>query len=163
MFDCTLEYPKEKPELYAMLCEQMGGLAQGERRMIPNLANAAALISGALENINWAGFYLAEGGELVLGPFQGRPACITIPLGRGVCGTAAQADAVQVVRDVHEFVGHIACDSRSSSEIVLPIHGMGGVAAVLDIDSPVKARFDGADAEGLALFCRVLEGAIDWN
>ena len=124
------------------------------------LSNAAALLYDALEAVNWAGFYLLRGDRLVLGPFQGKVACIHIPLGRGVCGTAAQRDATLLVPDVHAFAGHIACDSASNSEIVVPIHSDGKVAAVLDIDSPVKNRFTEADRAGLEAFARILEKAV---
>ena len=142
---------------YDLLCAQLKGLAEAERWYVPLLSNAAALLYDALENVNWAGFYIARGGALVLGPFQGKVACIHIPLGRGVCGTAAQRDATLLVPDVHAFPGHIACDSASNSEIVVPIHGGGRVVAVLDIDSPVKNRFTEVDRAGLEAFAGVLE------
>ena len=142
---------------YDLLCAQIKGLAEAERWYVPLLSNAAALLYDALENVNWAGFYIARGDALVLGPFQGKVACIHIPLGRGVCGTAAQRDATLLVPDVHAFPGHIACDSASNSEIVVPIHNGGRVVAVLDIDSPVKNRFTEADRVGLEAFVRALE------
>ena len=142
---------------YDLLCAQLKSLAEAERWYVPLLSNAAALLYDALEAVNWAGFYLLRGDRLVLGPFQGKVACIHIPLGRGVCGTAAQRDATLLVPDVHAFAGHIACDSASNSEIVVPIHRDGKVAAVLDIDSPVKNRFTEADRAGLEAFAGVLE------
>lgn len=145
---------------YAELCTQLQGLVGGVPHLTANLANAAALLYETLPRLNWAGFYLAEGDTLVLGPFQGRPACIEIPFGRGVCGTAAAQDATQLVPDVHLFPGHIACDSASASEIVVPIRRAGAVWGVLDIDSPEKARFSEADRDGLEAFVRVLERAL---
>ena len=142
---------------YPALIAQAEGLIDGVPHLIANLANISALIYTTLEQLNWAGFYLAEGGKLVLGPFQGRPACIEIPWGRGVCGTAAAQDATQLVPDVHAFPGHIACDCASRSEIVVPLHGGGEVIGVLDIDSPVEARFSEEDRAGLEALCAVLE------
>ena len=123
----------------------------------------AGLIMTMMEDLNWAGFYLVRGGELVVGPFQGKPACIHIPVGKGVCGTAILQDRMQVVPDVHEFPGHIACDSASASEIVIPIHAGNRIAAVLDIDSPVKDRFSAEDAAGLAELVRLIEKKISWE
>ncbi len=145
---------------YAELNRQLRGLTDGVPHRIANLSNAAALLWQTLEDINWAGFYLMEGGGLVLGPFQGRPACIEIAPGRGVCGTAAAQDATQLVPDVHQFPGHIACDSASRAEIVVPIHAGGAVAGVLDIDSPTCGRFTEADRAGLEAFVRVLEQTV---
>lgn len=142
---------------YPALLAQAEGLIDGVPHLVANLANVSALIYTTLEQLNWAGFYLAEGGKLVLGPFQGRPACIEIPWGRGVCGTAAAQDATQLVPDVHAFPGHIACDCASRSEIVVPLHGGGEVIGVLDIDSPVEARFSEEDRAGLEALCAVLE------
>ena len=122
-----------------------------------NLANVSALIFTTLEDINWAGFYLLEGDKLVLGPFQGNPACVEIAIGKGVCGTAAAKDAVQLVPDVHLFEGHIACDSTSRSEIVVPLHRDGKVVGVLDIDSPSLSRFTEEDRAGLSELCAMLE------
>ncbi len=137
---------------------QLEALLDGCTCPVSCLANASALISQVMDRINWAGFYLREGNTLYLGPFQGKPACIRIPMGKGVCGTAAERDAVTVVPDVHLFPGHIACDSASRSEIVLPFHnGEGEVAGVLDIDSPLTDRFDDRDREGLESLARVLE------
>lgn len=148
---------------YEMLLAQAEALTEDERLVIPNLSNTAALLGESLEDINWAGYYLLCDDVLILGPFWGRPACIRIPLGKGVCGTAAQTDTVQCVKDVHSFPGHIACDSRSRSEIVLPIHHAGKVVGVLDIDSPVPARFDEADAGELHRFAEIIERNCDWS
>lgn len=154
-------YPEEKESLYALLAGQLKALTEGEPHLIPNLANASSLLFYALKDINWAGFYLLEEARyLLLGPFQGRTACIRIPLGKGVCGLAAATDEILLVPDVHCFPGHIACDSASNSEIVLPIHKGGRVVGVLDIDSPVKNRFDEADRDGLKTFISILEKAV---
>ncbi len=143
---------------YELLAQQLQALIEGEPDLIANLSNASAAINEALDNSNWAGFYLVKDGMLVLGPFQGKPACIRIPFGKGVCGTAAQKDQTQLIKDVHEFPGHIACDSASRSEIVIPIHDKNGaVAAVLDIDSPYLARFDETDQMGLERCVKILE------
>ncbi len=142
---------------YPALLAQAEILIAGVRHPIANLANISALIYTTMDALNWAGFYLAEGDRLVLGPFQGRPACIEIPWGRGVCGTAAEKDATQLVPDVHAFPGHIACDCASRSEIVVPLHKNGEVVCVLDIDSPVEARFLEEDREGLESLCALLE------
>lgn len=145
---------------YRTLNEQLSALVQGVPHRIANLANAAALLYHAMDGLNWAGFYLLENGVLVLGPFQGRPACIEIPVGRGVCGTAAAENRTQLVEDVHQFPGHIACDSASNSEIVIPIHGGGQVAGVLDLDSPHVGRFTEEDRAGLEEFVRILEAEV---
>ncbi len=145
---------------YNELTVKLRALIEGVPHMIANLSNASALLYNTLPDINWAGFYLYEGGKLVLGPFQGKPACIEIELGRGVCGTAAYKDELQLVYDVHEFPGHIACDPDSRSEIVIPIHKNGEIFGVLDIDSQYKNRFDEDDAEGLSAFVRELERII---
>jgi GAF domain-containing protein len=142
---------------YNLLCEQLRALSEDNPHRIAKLANASALIYQGLDRLNWAGFYFLEGGKLVLGPFQGRPACIEIPMGRGVCGTAAKLDQTQLVEDVHAFPGHIACDSASRSEIVVPLHENGIVTGVLDIDSPEENRFDEADRAGVEAFARILE------
>ena len=158
MHDHPSLYPAEKPELYALLRSQLTALADDTLPQVSNLANASALIYDALSDLNWAGFYLMLGGELVLGPFQGKTACTRIAVGKGVCGTAVAENAIQLVPDVHAFPGHIACDSASNSEIVLPIHAPDGtVAAVLDIDSPLLARFDQEDAAGLQSLVEILE------
>jgi GAF domain-containing protein len=155
MYDFTIE-AADKPTLYADLLAALEGLVTGERDSIANMANSAALIWETLPELNWAGFYRNVGGELVLGPFQGRPACIRIPFGRGVCGTAAATLAVQRVDDVHAFPGHIACDSASESELVVPIVRDGELLAVLDLDSPRKARFDAEDERGCVAICELL-------
>ena len=134
---------------YEALCMKLTGLLDSVPHRIANLANASALIYESLEDLNWAGFYLLEGETLVLGPFQGKPACIEIPLGRGVCGTAAQTGQTQLVPDVHLFPGHIACDSASNSEIVVPLRIDGKVVGVLDLDSPWPGRFTVEDQAGL--------------
>ena len=134
---------------YEALCMKLTALLDGVPHRIANLANASALIYESLEDLNWAGFYLLEGETLVLGPFQGKPACIEIPLGRGVCGTAAQTGQTQLVPDVHLFPGHIACDSASNSEIVVPLRIDGKVVGVLDLDSPWPGRFTEEDQAGL--------------
>ena len=142
---------------YRELNERLHSLIAGVPHPIANLANASALLWESLEDINWAGVYLVEGGKLVLGPFQGKPACIEIPWGKGVCGTAAAENATQLVPDVHAFPGHIACDGASRSEIVVPLRKDGEVRGVLDIDSPVPARFTEADRVGLEKFAHILE------
>ncbi len=131
--------------------QQAQGLTTGEANLIANLSNLSALLNEAMTDINWVGFYLCEGEELVLGPFQGKPACIRIPFGRGVCGTAVSSQKIQRIADVHQFPGHIACDAASESEIVLPIVVNQRVVAVLDIDSPLVDRFSTDDEAGLAL------------
>ena len=145
-----------------LLLEQLKSLIENERNVIANLANASALLHLSLEEINWAGFYMAEGEELILGPFQGKPACIRIPFGKGVCGTAAQTDTVQRIDNVHLFAGHIACDGASNAEIVIPLHKNGKVVGVLDIDSPVFHRFSETDQQILEQFCRILEKGCEF-
>lgn len=152
-------YPKEKPALYAVLTEQMSALLEGEGNITANLANASALLNAALQDINWVGFYLMTDGELVLGPFQGKAACVRIAVGRGVCGTAAAQGTTQLVYNVHEFPGHIACDSASNSEIVIPLRHSGKVVGVLDIDSPLIGRFDEEDRAGLEEIAHGIEQA----
>lgn len=142
---------------YSVLCAEAESLISGVGHPIANLSNLSALIFQTLSDLNWAGFYLAEGETLVLGPFQGRVACIEIPFGRGVCGTAAREDKTQLVPDVHAFPGHIACDGASNSEIVIPLHRAGEIVGVLDIDSPVLNRFSEADREGLEALAAVIE------
>lgn len=142
---------------------QLAALVEGERDTIANLANASAAIMQAMENVNWAGFYLLRGQELVLGPFQGKPACIRIPLGKGVCGTAALRNETVRVPDVHAFPGHIACDSASRSELVIPLRHDGAVVGVLDLDSPLPGRFTATDQTALEACARVLEDACDWR
>ena len=145
---------------YQLLTQELTALVDGVPYLIANLSNASALLWQHLPDINWAGFYVMEEGALVLGPFQGKPACIRIPVGRGVCGTAVAEDAVQLVPDVHLFPGHIACDGASNSEIVLPIHKDGQVWGVLDIDSPNLARFTAEDQTGLEAVVKILENII---
>jgi L-methionine (R)-S-oxide reductase len=145
-----------KPGSYAELEQQLAGLLDGESDGLPNCANAAALLYHALPNLNWAGFYLVRGGELVLGPFQGKVACVRIALGHGVCGTAAQRRETLIVPDVDAFPGHIACDAASRSEIVVPMIQSGRLLGVLDIDSPQLNRFDGEDAAGLESLVKLL-------
>lgn len=145
-------------DTYGLLSRQLEGLFEAETDLIANLANASALLYESLSGINWAGFYfLKEKQELVLGPFQGRPACTRIPVGKGVCGTAVSLDQVQLVSDVHAFPGHIACDCASNSEIVIPLHRKGTIVGVLDIDSPFQGRFTEEDKIGLLLCSRVIE------
>ncbi len=145
---------------YALLAAQLAALTEGVPYESANLANAAALLWQALPEINWAGFYKMEDGALILNAFQGKPACVRIPVGRGVCGTAVAQDRVQLVYDVHAFPGHIACDCASNSEIVLPIHVRGEIWGVLDIDSPRIGRFTETDRDGLSRFVAVLEGIL---
>jgi L-methionine (R)-S-oxide reductase len=137
-----------KPDLYRDLAKQLAALLAGEADRIANAANMAALIYHGLPDLNWAGFYFRQGAELVLGPFQGKPACVRIPIGRGVCGTAAARAATVLVPDVHDFPGHIACDAASRSELVVPLLEAGEVRGVLDLDSPLPGRFDEHDREG---------------
>ncbi|MBR4889245.1 MAG: GAF domain-containing protein [Clostridia bacterium] len=147
--------------MYRLMNAQLKALTEGERHPLPNMANAAALLWEHLPDINWAGFYVMENGGLMLGPFQGKTACIRIAVGKGVCGTAVAEDATQLVKDVHQFPGHIACDSASNSEIVVPLRKNGRVVGVLDIDSPLFARFDEDDQAGLEEFAAILENACD--
>lgn len=145
---------------YTSLCSQLRALTEDIPYQIANLSNAAALLWQNLPDINWAGFYIVEDGALILGPFQGKPACIRIENGKGVCGTTLQTDQIQLVPDVHAFPGHIACDSASRSEIVIPIHYKNAVWGVLDIDSPLKGRFTEYDRDGLTQFTQILEHAL---
>ena len=172
MIEGVMEYSDNKKELYEEVVLQLKGLYEDCPHVIANLSNASALLNQAMKDINWVGFYRMEqvdsilnGGEkfagqneqLILGPFQGKPACVEIKVGKGVCGTAVEKDEIQLVKNVHEFPGHIACDSASNSEIVLPIHKDGKVWGVLDIDSPVIGRFDEEDRDGLEKVVRVIE------
>ncbi len=150
--ECKIDYP--------LLSRQLAALTEDVPYESANLANAAALLWQELPGINWAGFYKMENGSLILGPFQGKPACVRIAVGRGVCGTAVAEDKIQLVADVHQFPGHIACDCASNSEIVLPIHVQGRIWGVLDIDSPHFGRFSDADRDGLAQFVTVLETVL---
>lgn len=145
---------------YEMLAKQLEALISDTGWDVSVLANTSALIWDALDDINWAGFYLMRGGRLELGPFQGKPACVVIDPGKGVCGTAVMQDRTQLVPDVHKFPGHIACDSASNSEIVIPVHAGGKICGVLDIDSPLKGRFDESDQQGLETLVSVLEGRL---
>ena len=145
---------------YNILSKQLEAFAKEDRRWVPLMSNASALLWEGLQDINWAGFYTVDHNQLVLGPFQGRPACIHIPKDHGVCGTAWAMDKALVVPDVHKFPGHIACDSASNSEIVVPLHGDGKVYGVIDIDSPLKGRFTEEDREGLEEFAAALEAVI---
>lgn len=149
-------YTGSREEQYETVIKQLDALLSGETNGTANLANAAALLNHFLEHINWVGFYVTEGTELVLGPFQGLPACVRIPFGRGVCGVAAETKKVQLVADVHQFPGHIACDSASNSEIVIPMIQHKKVIGVLDIDSPEKNRFDAVDQHYLEKFVETL-------
>ena len=153
----TISYTGSKAERYDTLLSQTKALMEGITHPIANLANIAALLWQGLEGINWCGFYLMDDGALMLAPFCGLPACIRIPLGRGVCGTAAEKDEIQRVYDVHQFPGHIACDSASNSEIVVPIFRQGKVCGVLDIDSPEFSRFSQEDRRCLEAVVKILE------
>ena len=145
---------------YDTVCAQLSALVEGVPYEVANLANASALLWQEMPGINWVGFYKMEDGALVLGPFQGKPACIRIPVGRGVCGTAVKEDKVQLVYNVHDFPGHIACDCASNSEIVLPIHVKGEIWGVLDIDSPEIGRFTEYDREGMQNVVQIIEKAL---
>jgi len=155
MYDFKIE-AASKAELYRQLIEAADALTAGEPDAIANMANISALLWESLPDLNWAGFYRNVGGELVLGPFQGRAACIRIPFGKGVCGAAAATREVQCIDDVHAFPGHIACDSASASELVVPIVADGDLIGVLDLDSPRPARFDAEDVRGCSELVRVL-------
>jgi len=159
MYDFKID-AADKPALYRDLAAAAEALTAGEPDGIANMANVAALLWETLPDLNWAGFYRAIDGELVLGPFQGRPACIRIPFGKGVCGAAAASLEVQCVADVHAFPGHIACDAASNSELVVPIVRDGKLLAVLDLDSPLTARFDGEDEAGCVALGEILARAI---
>ncbi|QFF99717.1 GAF domain-containing protein [Psychrobacillus glaciei] len=155
MFTKT-NYSQDLSANYTMLSKQLDALLTGEKNVIANLSNASALLNQFFDQINWVGFYLMENNELVLGPFQGLPACVRIPLAKGVCGSAASTKETVIVPDVHAFPGHIACDAASQSEIVVPIVKDGVLLGVLDIDSPIKERFSEQDKEGLEQFIQVL-------
>lgn len=147
---------------YSLISKEIEALTSDVANLISNLSNVSALLSMELDNINWVGFYLLNENELVLGPFQGKPACVTIPIGKGVCGTAVSTDSLQLVKDVHDFPGHIACDSSSRSELVMPLHDKSGrVIAVLDIDSPTTGRFTDSDGDGILLLQPVLENIFN--
>ena len=146
---------------YKLMNSQLKSLSEGVVWDVTILSNAAALLWDSLKDINWAGFYLFRGSRLELGPFQGKPACTVIEIGKGVCGTAVAEDRTQLVKNVHEFPGHIACDSASNSEIVVPVHAGGKIYGVLDIDSPILARFDEEDKAGLEEFVHILESILE--
>ena len=148
---------------YKMMLKQAGEILDAEPWYVAAMSNLSALVAASLDRLNWAGFYFVKDGELIVGPFQGKPACIRIPVTKGVCGTAVRTGETQVVPDVHLFPGHVACDSASESEIVIPIRHEGQIAAVLDIDSVVKDRFSAEDAEGLEAFVRLIEEKISWE
>lgn len=158
----SIDWPREKSSLYPLLSQQLSSLIAG-CPPISALSNAAALLWEALPDINWAGFYLLKEDKLHLGPFQGKAACVEIPIGRGVCGTAAETCQVQLVPDVELFPGHIACDSASRSEIVIPMLSGGRLLGVLDIDAPICNRFDQADADGLSDLVHILITEVDWS
>lgn len=160
MFDFEPDSTLAKPALYRELCAAADALTRGESDPVANMANCAALLGLFLPDCNWTGFYRMVEGELVLGPFQGRPACLRIGLGQGVCGTAAASGQSKLVPDVHAFPGHIACDARSRSELVVPVHRAGAVIAVIDCDSPTPARFDEEDRVGLELFAQMIAERI---
>ena len=162
MFEATIDRGGPKATLYRDLTASLEALLEGETDALANLANACALVAGALDRVNWCGFYLVRGGELVLGPFHGRPACVRIALGKGVCGTAAARRETLVVPDVHAFPGHIACDAASRSEIVVPIVVGGTLHGVLDVDAPEANFFDAEDRAGLELFVATLAPRVDW-
>ncbi|WP_340588205.1 GAF domain-containing protein [Erythrobacter alti] len=159
MYDFTPAPGASKPEIYAALLEAAGALTADEPDAIANMANVAALLGEFLPDCNWTGFYRMVDGELVLGPFTGRPACIRIPVGVGVCGAAARGET-QLVEDVHAFPGHIACDARSRSELVVPVMRDGAVIAVIDLDSPDLARFDAEDRAGIEALAALLSTRI---
>lgn len=159
----SVSYSGSKDERYNLILSQAAALMDGVSHPIANLSNIAALLWQGLEDINWCGFYLMDSGALMLGPFCGLPACIRIPLGRGVCGTAAAKDEIQRVYDVHDFPGHIACDSASNSEIVIPFHFDGKVIGVLDIDSPTVGRFCAADQHHLIKLVSMIESDCDFR
>jgi GAF domain-containing protein len=163
VLETTIDRSQPKPGIYRDLAASLEALLSGESDALANLANASALVAEALDRVNWCGFYLLRGEELVLGPFQGRNACVRIALGRGVCGTAAQKRETVVVPDVHAFPGHIACDSASRSEIVVPILEAGRLRGVLDVDSPDLDRFDEEDRRGLEEFVRRLVPLVSWR
>jgi GAF domain-containing protein len=161
MFELKPHAHASKREHYEELVQQARGLLAGERNLIANAANFSALIFNSLPQLNWSGFYLYDGTELVVGPFQGKPACIRIALGKGVCGTAAQTRQTQMVRDVNAFDGHIACDAASQSEIVVPlVKADGSLLGVWDVDSPVTDRFDEDDRAGMEALCTVFMESV---
>jgi len=154
--------PAAKRASYELLVAQVRAVLEGERDWLANLAQFSALVYQSVPDLNWAGFYMARGEELVVGPFQGKVACVRIPFSRGVCGACARTREIQRVEDVHAFPGHIACDSASNSELVLPVIADGRLVAVFDLDSPSTARFDAEDARGFAAAVAVLAAGTDW-
>ena len=161
MSHVSQSYDFSNPEdAYAELARDLRALLQGERDLVANAANTAALIYDALPGVNWAGFYLYKSGELVLGPFQGKPACVRIAMGKGVCGAAAAQRQTILVEDVHAFPGHIACDSASNSEIVIPLIRGNELLGVLDLDSPTHARFESVDARGLETLAKIFINSL---
>ena len=160
MYDFAPDSSQTKPELYAELAAAADAITAGEPDVVANMANVAALVWQYLPELNWAGFYRAVGDGLVLGPFIGKPACIRIALGQGVCGAAAASGETQLVADVHSFPGHIACDAASASELVVPVVREGKVVAVIDLDSPRPARFDAEDAAGIEALARLIAARI---
>tara|TARA_B110000881_G_C18350682_1_gene401324 strand:+ start:46 stop:543 length:498 start_codon:yes stop_codon:yes gene_type:complete len=151
---------ENKQQHYSELTQQIEAIVAGESDFVANMANISAILYWALDNVNWAGFYLVKEGQLVLGPFHGQPACIRIPIGKGVCGTAVSENCIQLIDDVHQFSGHIACDAASNSEIVLPIRHNNHIIAVLDIDSPNLGRFDYEDKIGLSRIVEILQTTL---
>ncbi|MAW90199.1 MAG: hypothetical protein CL574_03745 [Altererythrobacter sp.] len=160
MFDFKPDTGCPKPETYRQLQQAAAALTEGDPDAVANMANVAALLGDFLPDLNWAGFYRVVDSELVLGPFVGRPACIRIPFGKGVCGTAAADVETQLVEDVHAFPGHIACDSETNSELVVPVVRDGVVVAVIDLDSPSLARFDDEDREGIEKLAEIISERI---
>ena len=160
MYDFKPTPGTAKSELYRQLLDAADALTSGESDGVANMANVAALLWEFLDEVNWTGFYRVVDGELVLGPFVGRPACIRIPFGTGVCGAAAQGRATQLVPDVHAFPGHVACDGDTRSELVVPVIRAGDVVAIIDLDSPAEARFDEEDAAGIEKLAEMLSGRI---
>ena len=162
MFQARAIGDVKKPELYRELAQQLEALLAGERDIVANAANAAALLYDALPDVNWVGFYFLRGDELVLGPFQGKPACVRIPVGQGVCGTAVAQQRSVRVADVLAFPGHIACDTASRSEVVVPLTSDGKIAGVLDVDSPSPARFDAEDQNGIEHLAAIYVAATEF-
>ena len=160
MYTFEIDTTAPKSEVYAEMVRSADALTSGEPDAVANMANIAALLWEYLPDVNWTGFYRVVDGELVLGPFQGKAACIRIPFGKGVCGTAAQSGETQLVEDVHAFPGHIACDANSASELVVPVRRNGTVIAVIDLDSPTLNRFDAEDAQGVERLARMIADRI---
>lgn len=163
MNSITSFYPENQVEMYELLKKQLVAVLENERNKIANLANCSAILKEALKDTNWVGFYLMNEDELILGPFQGKVACVHISLGKGVCGTAAKKNETMLVSDVHAFSGHIACDSASNSEVVIPLRYQGKVVGVLDIDSPLLNRFNETDALQLEDIAEIIEESCDWT